>query len=177
MEKKLKNVFIICGKARNGKEQVASILETILPNSVSLSMTKTLKDYAKLISDWDGSEETKPRTLLQTLGIEVIKKQINPSLLIHRILEDIEVLSYYKENILITGVRLKEEIDAIKNSFPNTYSIQVVRPNFDNQLTTKEKAHITENDLDDYTPDYQIINDGNLKDLEEKVRKIGDIYA
>lgn len=172
MEKKLKHVFIICGKARSGKNEVSNYLEKILKNTVSLSITKSLKDYAMLISDWDGREETKPRTLLQTLGIDIIQKQIDDHFLIKRILQDIEVLSFYKENIFITGVRLEEEIRSIQENYPNTIVLKVVRPNFDNKLTEKEKEHITENDLNTYKPDYEIINDGNILELQNKLDKV-----
>lgn len=172
MEKKLKNIFIICGKARSGKKEVSNLLEEMLANCVSLSITKPLKDYAKLISDWDGLDATKPRTLLQTLGIDVIKNQIDDKFLIKRILEDIEVLSFYKKNILITGVRLQEEINCIKEKYPNTIVLKVIRPNFDNQLTDKEKEHITENDLNMYKADFEIINDKTLEDLKIKLNQI-----
>ena len=67
----------------------------------------------------------------------------------------------------------KDEIELIKESYSNTISIGVMRPNFDNGLTSDEKKHPTEIDLDDYDNyDYKIINDGNLLELEQKVEKI-----
>lgn len=172
MKKKLKNVIIICGKARSGKKEVSNYLKKILKNTASISITKSLKDYAKIISDWDGNEQNKPRTLLQTLGIDVIKNKIDNHFLIKRILEDIEVLSFYKENLLVTGVRLEEEICSIKEKYQNAVVIKVTRPDFDNGLNDEEKNHITENDLNNYKADFEIINDGNINDLQIKLDKI-----
>ena len=72
MEKKNMKVFIIYGKARNGKDTVASMIEEYYKDkkTINLQISSTLKEYAKKMSDWDGSDnETKPRELLQQLGI------------------------------------------------------------------------------------------------------------
>ena len=169
MKTKEPKIYIICGKAKTGKDSVAKIISENVNNCVTLSITESLKYYAKLITDWDGSEETKPRDLLQELGIELIKEQIDGKFLIRRIIEDIKILSYYKENIIISGVRLEEEIDEIKKTYDNVIVIKVTRPDFDNELTTKQKEHITENDLNEYIADYNIVNNGELEVLEKKV--------
>lgn len=171
MENKNPNIYIICGKARSGKDSVAKIIKENKQNSTILSITKPLKDYAQIITDWDGSDNNKPRDLLQQLGIELIKNKIDNKFLIKRIIEDIKILSYYKNNIIITGIRLKEEIEDIKNNFSDVIVIKVVRPNYDNGLLIEQKKHITETDLDDYTPKYVIINEEkeNLNDAVIKM--------
>ena len=65
-----------------------------------------MEDYAKRISNWDGREETKPRELLQNLGIELVRNKINPRLFISRTLEDIEVFfcSHAREDWEYTGI-------------------------------------------------------------------------
>ena len=44
---------------------------------VSLSYSYYLKDYIKRITGWDGNENTKPRDLLQQVGIELIKNKMD----------------------------------------------------------------------------------------------------
>ena len=51
--------------------------------------------YIKDYFGWDGSEETKPRELLQNLGVELIKTHIDDSMLVRRMVEDIKVYSYF----------------------------------------------------------------------------------
>jgi len=146
-------VFLICGTAQVGKNTVADIIKEKCDNSIHISITKYLKDYVKMISSWDGKEESKPRELLQSIGIDLIKKKVNHKLLINRTIEDINVLSYFKDVIIVTGIRLKEEIEIIKEElkdFSKVYSICVIRNNFDNKLSVSEQSHITENDLLDY---------------------------
>lgn len=172
MKKRNPKIYLVCGKAKSGKDTVSKIIQKNQKNSIILSITDPLKEYSKKISNWDGREESKPRNLLQELGIDLIKNQIDSKLLIRRIIEDIQVMSYYKDCIIVSGVRLKEEILSLKYHFENVISIKVKRPDFDNGLTMKQKEHITEQDLDDFQPDYQIINDSDLNQLNDKVLKI-----
>ena len=72
-------VYLICGKARSGKDTIAAILKEKLENNnykvCTIQIMRTLKGYLKDYFDWDGSEENKPRTLLQTMGTELIRKK------------------------------------------------------------------------------------------------------
>lgn len=165
-------IFIISGKARSGKNEISKIIEKSYSNKkcITISFGYYIKDYAKRISDWDGSEETKPRELLQHLGIELVRNKIDKRLFIDRILQDIEIFSYFYDIIIISDVRLLDEITILKEKYPNSVSIRVVRNNYENNLTEKQKNHLTETDLDQYTDfDYIVENDENL---EDKIIKI-----
>jgi len=164
-------IYILSGKAKSGKNEVADIISNHLSNSIQISYAHYLKEYVKKISDWDGNENTKPRDLLQSLGIDLIQK-IDPNFLINRVIEDILVYSYFFDYIIITDARLINEVKMIKDKFDNAVSIRINRPNFDNNLTLDQQQHITEVELDNYNFDYTIINDG---DLESKVLEV--IYA
>lgn len=175
------NIYLICGKARNGKDTVANLLEKIYNEKnkkvINLQYSSYIKEYAKKISGWDGSEETKPRTLLQELGTDIIRTKIDSLFFVNRIIGDIKVYSYYFDVITVSDVRAKVEIDVPKENIDNIIAVNVIRPNFDNGLSLEQKQHFTEIDLDDYNKfDYEIINDGTLEQLEEKVRKMVDYY-
>ena len=81
LEEKNPFIFIISGKARHGKDTVASMIrnayEKIGLNTINLQYSTPIKEYAKKISNWDGSDETKPRELLQLLGTELIRQKID----------------------------------------------------------------------------------------------------
>ena len=165
-------IFIISGKARSGKNQISKIIEKYYSNKkvITISFGYYIKDYAKRVSDWDGNEETKPRELLQQLGIELIKNKINNKLFINRILEDIEIFSYFYDIIVVNDARLIDEIESLKVIYPNSISIRIVRNNYDNNLTNDQKSHLTEIGLDNYNDfDYIVENDYNL---EEKIINI-----
>lgn len=147
-------IFILSGKAKSGKNYVADIISDYYKNSIQISYAYYLKQYVKKITNWDGEEATKPRDLLQSLGIDLIKK-IDKELLIRRVMEDIKVYSYFFDVIIVTDARLKEEIDIPKKLFKCT----TIRINGkENDLTIEQKNHITETDLDDYKFDYVINN-------------------
>jgi len=171
------NIFIICGKARHGKDTIGNIIKKIYDEKeksyINIQYSSYIKEYAKKITDWDGSEETKPRSLLQELGTSVIRKNIDEMFFIDRIIGDIKVYSYYFDNVIITDARAKKEVDTPKKEFNKVIAIRVIRPNFDNGLTEEQKNHFTEIDLDDYDKfDYEVLNDGTISDLEVKIRKI-----
>ncbi len=169
--------FIICGKARHGKDTVAEIIRNYYENhdkkTLNLQYSSYIKEYAKKISNWDGSEETKPRELLQQLGTDVIRKRIDSLFFVKRICSDIQVYSYFFDVITISDARAKVEVDIPKEQFDKIIAIHVERPNFDNGLTEEQKRHFTEVDLDDYDKyDYKLVNDGTLEDLKEKVHNL-----
>ncbi len=170
--KKEPKIFIISGKARSGKNEISKIIEKSYSNkkSITISFGYYIKDYAKRISDWDGSEDTKPRELLQHLGIELVRNKIDKRLFINRILQDIEIFSYFYDIIIISDARLLDEITILKEKYPDSVTIRVVRDNYDNKLTEEQKNHLTETDLDAFDGfDYIVENDENL---EEKIIKI-----
>ncbi len=167
-------IFIISGKARSGKGEVSKIISDYYKDkkSIIISFGHYIKDYAKRISDWNGDEETKPRELLQQLGIELIKNKIDDKLFIKRIKEDIEVFSYFYDIIIVNDARLLDEIESLKNSYSDSIVIRVKNKN-ENNLTISQKNHITETDLDNYKYfNYIIENNGSKEDLKKQVEEI-----
>ena len=126
-------IFILSGKAKSGKNMVADIIEAYYTDKkcIQLSYAYYLKQYIKKITNWDGSEENKPRDLLQSLGIDLIKK-IDQKLLIRRVMEDIKVYSYFYDVIIVTDARLIEEIEEPKRIF-NCITVRINKD--DNNLT------------------------------------------
>ncbi len=168
-------IFLIAGKARNGKDTVGDFICDYYSNQkvIKLQYSHYIKEYAKRISDWDGSEETKPRELLQQLGTSLIREQIDEFFFIHRMCEDIKVYSYFYDVIIISDVRLEEEITTLQKQFKYVYVLYVSRPNLESELTITQQQHRTEVGLDHFDKyDYKIINDGTLADLKVKVETI-----
>lgn len=177
IKEKQPKIYIICGKARHGKDTIAEMIKHYyLENHydiLNLQYSSYIKDYAKKISNWDGSEETKPRELLQQLGTNIIREKIDELFFVKKLIDDIKVYSYFFDVLTISEARFKIEVDTPKQNFDDVVVIHVIRPNFDNGLTEEQKRHRTEIDLDDYENyDYTIANDGNLEELEEKVIEI-----
>lgn len=166
-------LFIISGKARSGKEEISKIIQNYYKEKkcITISFAYYLKDYIKRITNEEIKENNKPRDLLQSLGIDLIKNKINNKLLINRVKEDILVFSYFYDIIIISDARLIDEIESIKESYPNSISIRVNRKE-DNNLTPFQKQHITEIGLDNYKKfDYVVYNDC-FENLEKEINNI-----
>ena len=156
-------IFIIAGKAGTGKNEVAKILKEIYQDqnktTINVAYASYLKEYAKNILGWNGNEQTKPRDFLQHIGVDIVKK-IDSKMLIHRVIEDIQVYSHYFDIITISDARFKEEIEDVKHQFPNVVVIHILEK--DNNLA-----------LDHYNNyDYEISNNGTIEELKQKLVSI-----
>lgn len=168
-------IFILCGKASTGKSTVAKLIEDKINKKViTLAYASYLKMYAKEVLGWDGSEDTKPRDFLQTVGVELIKNRIDDKMLIRRIMEDIEVYSYFYDVIIISDARFPEEINMIKGKYNDVTVIHINSKK--NNLTEKQKKHATETSLDDYNDyDFEIDNNSNIEVLSKKIDEVLEV--
>ena len=170
-------VYIFSGKARAGKDTSAAFVNNYYLKKnkkvVNLQYSAYLKEYAKKIVDWDGSDETKPRQLLIDLGTNLIRNKLDENFFINRMIEDIRVLSYFFDVITISDARIVGELEIPKKTFDNVKIVNIVRPNFDNGLTEAQKQTLTETSLNGYSGyDYTVINDGSIEDLEKSIVEI-----
>lgn len=163
-------IFILSGKAKSGKNLIADFIEEYYSDKkcIQLSYAYYLKQYIKKITTWDGNEQNKPRDLLQSLGIDLIKK-IDDKLLIRRVMEDVQVYSYFFDVIIITDARLIEEIETPKSLF-NCITIRINKD--DNNLTLEQKKHITETNLDDYRNFDYVINNNDISETKNQIISI-----
>ena len=170
-------IYLLCGKARHGKDTIAGFLTDCYHEDnkkVIISRAgKYIRYYVSDITGWDGSEENKPRELLQQIGTEIIRKKLNKAnMLLERQNDDILIYSYFCDCIIVPDIRLPEEIASIKSKFDNVVVIHVERINFESELTNLQSKHLTEVAMDNYDDyDYKLIND-TLEQLKLDVKKI-----
>ncbi len=156
-------LFLICGKAESGKDYFGNLLKEEYERDgrkvCIIKITRPLYEYAKDYFGWDGDDTTKPRELLQNLGVEVIREKLGKKrFLLDRLTSDIEVLDSFFDVGIITDGRLIDEFDYLRKTYPELQIIRIHR-NKDNKLTEEEKKHITETDLDNpYEYDYELEN-------------------
>ena len=170
-------LYLICGKARHGKDTFSSYLKDAYEENgkklIVTQLSKYIKYYAREMTGWNLTEEDKPRALLQELGTQVIREKLGKDdLFIKRIIDDVEVFSCFYDAVAISDVRLKKEVDDLREAFPDLVAIHIERPNFDNGLTEEQKRHKTEIDLDDYDKfDVKIVNT-TLDKLKEDAKNL-----
>ncbi len=137
------------------------------------------------------------RELLQKLGTEAMRDNLHENVWVNALFADyIPRLQFEKSfhgmkgavpveepNWIITDMRFPNEMDAVKQR--EGITIRVVRPKAESLVDKMRpysdlvhygipmhKEHPSETVLDDSYFDYEIINDGTIEDLIEKVREI-----
>ena len=174
-------IYLISGKARHGKDTFSGYLKEVYEEHgkkvIVTQLSKYIKYYAREITGWNLTEEDKPRELLQTLGTGIIREKLGKDdLFINRMIDDIDIFSCFYDAIIISDVRLKKEIDDLRDVFPDLVSINIFRPNFDNGLTEEQKNHKTEIDLDDYDKFNEQVINTTLEGLKETAQNIYTKY-
>ncbi len=162
-------VIMICGKARSGKDTLADFIINHLENKkpCKVQIGQYIKYYAMKYFGWDGEEETKPRDLLIHLGTDIIRNKIDQNFHINRLVQDLEVLSYFYDTFIVSDVRFPVEIEKVKEKYDEVVTIKISRDS--EELNQSQKSNITETALDNYTDyDYVIDNNGTLEELEQK---------
>ena len=96
-------IFLIAGKANSGKDTSAEFIDNYVKlkglKVVNLQLSSYIKMYAKKISGWNGEEDSKPRSLLQELGTDIIRNKIESK-------KDIDI-DVVKEKIENLGFKVK----------------------------------------------------------------------
>lgn len=169
-------IFILAGKARSGKGEVATCIkkyyDKLGEKTVITEFSKYLKVFAKEMTDWNLSNENKPRKFLQEMGTYIRKNLNMPDFMIQRMKEDIKVYEKFYDNIIISDARFAKEIDYFKSHFPNVYSCYIINEHGNYDLSIEEAGHETEHALDEYNDfDFMIVNDSK-ENLMKKMQEI-----
>ncbi len=165
------NIYLLIGKAGCGKNYVANIMKKRLPNSVITGLSKYIKLFALELGLWNGDDNNKPRSFLQTTGDKL--RAVDTDLLAKRMLEDIEIYKMLDiKNVIISDVRLINEINYLKNNNYNIITIKVHSDKCNRHLTPKEQNHLTEIELDTYEDyDYLLENNETINKQIEEILK------
>ena len=169
--------YLICGKARHGKDTLASYMkkyyEALGKKVTILQLAAPLKALIKNHFGWDGREETKPRELLQHLGTDIIRVELaKDDYFIRRCCEDAIILGNFFDVIIISDGRFPIEIEYLKANLDNFVSIHIERPSLVSELKVAEQKHISETALDNYDKfDYKVINT-TFESLENQAKEI-----
>jgi len=164
------------GKARHGKTTAAQLIKPLLEEkglkAEIIPLAKRMKEQAKMLG-WDGSKDERGRRLLQEIswpvkhyfGIDIYAKWCYEQ----AVEQNLDVL-------LIDDVRMMAEIDyfnslANKGEIESFDLVRIERPGFVSDLNAQALADVSETELDTYSFDYVIVNDGTLDELKEKLVK------
>lgn len=170
-------IFLLVGKAESGKDLLGSYMKTKYDfkgdSACILHITTPLYEYARNYFSWNGDMREKPREFLQEMGIEVIRNTLHKdTFLVDRLCEDVDILKHYFSTFIITDGRLVSEFNLLRERFPDIKIIHVIRDNYDNKLSEKERGHITETDMENYTNYDYVIKNTTKEEMFEEADKI-----
>lgn len=168
----------ISGKSGSGKDTTGQIISNLIEYEIK-KFADSLKDMVCILINCNRDQlenrefkekklekfglDLTPREILQILG-DTIRNEIHSDMWINSLYSNYGLCNEW----VITDVRYPNEADFIKNK--GGIVIRINRPD----ITKKGKLHehISETALDHYQFNYVIENDGDLKELEEKIKVI-----
>lgn len=171
-------VCCISAKARHGKDTAAESLKYYLECKGYKVLITHFADLLKFICtkffNWNGLKDEAGRTLLQYIGTDVVGKK-NPAYWAEFIVDILKIFENEWDYVLIPDCRYPIEASTLKKNF-ETIVLRVERPNFDNGLTVAQKNHPSEVDMDAYSFDAILYNDGSIEDFNSKVVCFADTF-
>ena len=166
-------VILISGKAEAGKDSTFDILKNLVPESskiLRMAYGDYVKDTAKQLWGWDGQKDEKGRALLQWWGTEYVRAR-HPDFWAETIVRLARVIKDEVDYLVITDVRFPNEIIAWDENEFDRVTVRVKRPGHKNKLTRKQRKHISETALDDWSFDVVLIAK-DLTELQNKIQKM-----
>jgi hypothetical protein len=165
-------IYVLSGKSGHGKDACGDIITNYYEKQglkvVKIPFAKYIKQYFIDYFGWDGTDENKPREPLQIIGTDIIRQKLNmPNFHVNRVCEDIEILSYFFDVIIIPDCRFLNEIEIPRFNFgfDRVKVIRMVRDNYVSKLTKEQQEHISECELDTYMDFDYVIHAENLEDM------------
>lgn len=170
----MKQIILISGKARAGKDSFADILTYYLKGkSIKLSYANYLKYICEKYFGWDGQKDENGRNILQKTGTDLIRDKLGwQNFHVDRVCQDMKIAENEYDYFLIPDTRRKNEVYITQGMFPDMVTtVRVERVDFISPLTIEQQNHISETDLDKFKFDYYVRSETGLDKLEEEVAR------
>jgi len=162
------------GHARNGKDSAGNILKKKLELKGKRVLKINMADYLKFLvaTYFGGSYERTPenRTKWQLFGTEKVREE-DPNFWVNTIIRMLKVFGNDFDYVIISDIRFSNEITRFSDKEFDTFSVNVERIGFENDLTPGQRLHRSETSMDDFTFDYYIKSEDGLDKLELEVDK------
>jgi hypothetical protein len=172
-------IITVSGAARHGKDSTANILKEKLESFHKKVLIIHMADYLKFICEkyygWDGQKNEAGRKILQITGTEKVRSKF-PDFWVDIVIKFLEAFGKDFDYILIPDTRFPNEINKLKDSGFITLALNVVRLNFENDLTPEQRLHPSEIALDEFNFDYIIESESGLDNLSIEVDKLYKKY-
>lgn len=169
----VKNIFMISGKARSGKNSFGEELRIELENRgyevFECAFADMLKTLCARYYGYKGKDE-EGRGILQRQGDKF--RENNPNIFVNILIELIRGVYTQYDFVIITDLRFTNELYAMKKVFPNSISVRVTRDNYVTDLTEVQQNHPSETQLDNEVFDFYVDNNKDIIDLRTQAQKL-----
>lgn len=174
----MRGTIILSGKSGSGKDMVAGFMKEELAKHGKKALVIHFADALKWILreyfDWDGKKDEVGRTLLQTVGTDMVRAT-HPGYWTGIVVGFIQAMEPYSnfDVAIIPDARFDNEVDIALENLKNCVSVRIERKNADGTpwvnptLTEEQRNHPSETSLDCFAFDYVIHNDEGLDLLRE----------
>lgn len=185
----MQKVIGLTGYKGSGKDEVADALVR-RGGWIKVGMSDPLNEYLQIINPYvgigrryndliesvgfiDAKKYPEVRRLLQVFGTEIVRERIDSyywaDLMYGTVIDALQE----GKNVVVTGLRYQNEFDTVKALTGYTSNrisqiIRVTRPEYGQRGDT----HSSEGIIETVNVDLEIVNDGSLQDLYDKVAKL-----
>ena len=179
----MKGTIIISGKSGSGKDMMAQFMKEELAKhgqkALVIHFGDAVKWFCRDFLDWDGKKDEVGRTLLQTVGTDIVRAK-HPNFWTGIVVGLIQAFEPYKDFdvAIIPDARFPNEVDISLENLNNCVSVRIERKNADGTpwinptLTEDQRNHPSETSLDVFAFDYIVHNDEGLDTLRESAVSI-----
>lgn len=168
----------IAGKSESGKTTFANMLKEELELRDKKVLMINYGDFVKFIAkqyyNWNGEKDEGGRTLLQRIGTDQGRDQVDKNLWVDMVMATVKIAENDFDVAIIADTRFPNEFDRWSNSNYDILKIKMLRFAHENILTEEQKHHLSETSLDNYNDETMILvqNEGNLEDLKQIAKQI-----
>lgn len=188
MQQTSKQIIAICGHKHAGKDTVANIIKTYIPNAVHLKFATPLKSTIQFLFNFSNEQihgnqkdtpdpklGVTPRHIMQWFGTEIMQFELakvipnyNRTFWAQKLCNDIQCNTTNK-TFIISDLRFKHEIDLLKTTFPGSvHTIMVSGRQVDTtDLHESEQCTFANDDIN-----HVIVNNKSMEHLENSVVNI-----
>ena len=174
----MKGTIILSGKSGAGKDMTAQFMKEELAKhgmkTLIIQYGDAVKWFCRQYLDWDGKKDEVGRTLLQTVGTDIVRAR-HPNFWTGIVVGLIQAWEPYSnfDVAIIPDARFPNEVNISLENLKNSVSVRIERKNPDGTpwinpvLTESQRNHPSETSLDNFAFDYIIHNDEGLDVLRE----------
>ena len=154
----MKKIIVVNGYPSSGKTEFENFIAKHIPSTIYSSIDP-VKNYAKHYFGWNGEKTEERRRFLSELKTFLVEEF---DLIFNEINNRVNTFYISENEVMMIDSREPKEIERFKKTFKATTVF------IKNDRVVKITSNNSDANVENYTYDYYIDNDGTLEELEQK---------